>query len=125
MIGTKRIESYPLKNEIKEFGFLKSFLIFGVSSAALYFETHFLIPLLSEQTGFEPIIFWFIVSGFGLFLPLLVISHFILKSEGFKIGKVTWESRLRFKRMNKSDWKWSIGSIITIGILSFFIIKIL
>ena len=49
----------------------------------------------------------------------------ILRNEGVKIGKNTWEDRLRFKKMNKTDWLWSIGSIIMIGILSFAIIKLL
>jgi len=119
------IESDPLKDEIKGIGLIQSFLIFGVASIALYLETHIFIPLLSEQTGLEPIIFWLIIAGLGLFLPFLIISYYILKSEGLNIGKDTWENRLRFKKMNKSDWKWSIGSIFTIGILSLLIINIL
>ena len=112
-----------MKNNIKEISFLKSFLIFGMASLVLFLETHFLIPFLSEQTGIEPIVFWLIVAGFGLFLPMLVVSYLLLKSEGFEINKDTWQKRLRFKKMDKTDWLWSIGSIIMIGILSFAIMK--
>jgi membrane protease YdiL (CAAX protease family) len=100
-------------------------LIFGIAALVLILETQFLIPLLSKSTGLEPVLFWFIVAGFGLFLPLLILAYFILSSEGVKFGKNTWEERLRFRRMNKVDWLWSIGSIIIIGILSFTIIKLL
>jgi membrane protease YdiL (CAAX protease family) len=100
-------------------------MIFGIASIALVLETQLLIPFLSKRTGLEPIIFWFIVAGLGIFLPLLVVAYFILISEGAKIGRDTWENRLRFKKMNKADWLWSVGSIIMIGILSFAIIKLL
>ena len=102
-----------------------SFLIFGIASAALALYTQFLIPFLSERTGVEPVIYWFIIAGLGLFFPLLVLAYFILRIEGLKIRKNTWEDRLRFKRMNKEDWLWSVGSIILIGILSFAILKLI
>jgi membrane protease YdiL (CAAX protease family) len=114
-----------LKKDDNGFGLLASFAIFGSASLVLFLETHYLIPMLSVRTGLEPVVFWFIVAGLGLFLPLLVLANFILRSEGLKIEKSTWQDRLRFKRMNKSDWLWSIGSIFLIGISSFAIIKLL
>ncbi|MCD4691373.1 MAG: hypothetical protein K8R79_00540 [Calditrichales bacterium] len=125
MIAQQLIESDILKNSIKGIGLLNSFLIFGIASTALVLETQFLIPFLSKRTGLEPIIFWFIVAGFGIFLPMLVLAYFLLRSGGVKISKNTWEDRLRFKKMNKADWLWSIGSIIMIGLFSFAIIKLL
>jgi len=110
---------------MKGLGLLPSFLIFGIASIVLYLESQFFIPFLSKQTGLEPVIFWFIVAGLGLFFPFFVLSYIILKSEELKIGKVTWKNRLRFKKMNKEDWLWSLGSIFIIGISSLVIIKIL
>ncbi|MCK5033732.1 MAG: CPBP family intramembrane metalloprotease [Calditrichia bacterium] len=106
-------------------GLINSFLIFGIASLALFLETHFLIPFLSEKTGIEPIIFWLIVAGLGIFLPMLIVAHLILRNEGLKIDKDTWLNRLRFKKMNRADWLWSLGSIILIGILSSAIMKLL
>jgi membrane protease YdiL (CAAX protease family) len=114
-----------LQNEIRGLGLLKSFCIFGIASIALIIDTQYIIPFLSEKTGLEPIIFWFLVAGLGIFLPMLVLSYFILRSEGEKIGKNTWRDRLRFRKMNKTDWQWTIGSMIVIGILSLAIIKLL
>ena len=114
-----------MNNNIKGIGLLNSFLIFGIASTALFLETKFLIPFLSKQTGLEPVIFWFIVASIGIFLPLLVLAYFLIRSEEVKIDKHIWEDRLRFKKMNKADWRWSIGSVFIIGILSFAIIKLL
>jgi len=110
---------------MKRIGLLYSFLIFGILATALFLETQYLIPFLSIKTGFEPIIFWIIVAGFGIFFPMLVISYFILKGEGLKIDRDTWVDRLRFRKMTKDDGLWSSMSIILIGILSFLIIKTL
>lgn len=114
-----------MKNEIKGIGLLNSFLIFGSAAILLAVETQFLIPLLSRRTGIETVIFWFLVAGLGLFLPMLILAFFMLKSEGQKIEKRTWKERLRFKRMNKSDWLWSIGAIVVTGVLGLIIIKLL
>ena len=93
-----------MKNNIKGMGFLNSFLIFGMASLVLFLETHLLIPFLSEQTGIESIVFWLVVAGLGMFFPMLVVSYLLLQSEGFEIGKDTWQKRLRFKKMDKTDW---------------------
>ena len=112
-----------LKNNVKGMGLKNSLLIFGIASILLALETQFLIPFLSRRTGIETVIFWFLVAGLGLFLPMLFLSFFMLRSEGLKIEKRTWEERLRFKKMNKNDWLWSIGAIVLIGMLSLVIIK--
>ena len=114
-----------MNKNIKGMDFLDSLLIFGTASLVIFLETHFLIPFLSEQTGIETIVFWLLVAGLGLFLPLLIVAYLILKSEGFKLNKDTWQNRLRFKKMDKEDWYWSFGSILLIGILSFTIMKFL
>ncbi len=111
--------------DLKGIGFIKSFAIFGIASMILIIETQFLIPYLSKVTGWEAVIFWFVVAGLGLFLPLLITSTLILKNEGYRFNKKVWNERLRFKNMTRADWLWSIGAIVAIGILSAFIIEII
>jgi len=111
--------------DLKGIGFIKSFAIFGIASMILIIETQFLIPYLSKVTGWEAVIFWFVVAGLGLFLPLLITSTLILKNEGYRFNKKVWNERLRFKKMTRADWLWSIGAIVAIGILSAFIIEII
>ncbi len=109
----------------KRLGLAKSLFIFGSISLLLILETRFLIPWLSRQTGFEPVVFWFIVAGLGLFLPLLILSHIFLTAEGQKLDRETWTERLRFREMNRTDWFWSLGAIAGIAILSVIILKLL
>lgn len=114
-----------MHNRSKGIGLGYSALVFGSASILLILETQLLIPFLSQRTGLEPVIFWFIIAGGGLFLPMLFVTYFILRSEGLKITRNVWRERLRFKRMNKADWLWSFGAVILIGISSYTIISII
>ncbi|HBL74797.1 MAG TPA: CPBP family intramembrane metalloprotease [Prolixibacteraceae bacterium] len=87
--------------------------------------TKFLIPYLSEVTGQETILFWFIVGGIGIFTPLIITGILILKAEGYKISKSTWIGRLRFRRITKQDLLWSFAGLILVGIFSGLIMKLL
>lgn len=87
--------------------------------------TQFLIPFLTKMTGVETIIWWFVVAGVGIFVPLLIAAIIILKTEGYPINIETWKTRLRFKKMNSGDWLWSIVGIIVIGALSYIIMEMI
>jgi membrane protease YdiL (CAAX protease family) len=109
----------------KGYGISKVLLIFAAASLLLFFETHFVIPRLSNITGLEPVILWFIVAGFGMFLPLLFVSYYLLRREEKKINLNTWKDRLRFKRMTGRDWLWSLAGIILIGLISYLIMSLI
>ena len=111
------------KSEIKKLGFLGSFSIYIPAAILMYCLTKYLIPYLSKQTGQEPILFWFIVGGLGIFTPLIITGILILKAEGYKIPKSTWTERLRFRKITKSDLRWCFVGLALVGILSMMIIK--
>jgi membrane protease YdiL (CAAX protease family) len=111
------------KLELKKLGIIESFSIYIPAGILLFVSTKYLIPYLSEVTGQETILFWFIVAGLGVFLPLVITAYFILKSEGYSISKETWVNRLRFTKVTKNDLIWSIGSLIVISILSILVMK--
>ena len=67
---------------LPKMGVGQSLAIFGIASIALVLETRWLIPALSAATGKEPVLFWFIVAGIGIFIPLLIMAALILKKEG-------------------------------------------
>ncbi len=54
---------------VRDMGLVRSFAIFISGSIALFLETKYLIPFLSNKTGQEAILFWFIVAGLGIFTP--------------------------------------------------------
>lgn len=111
------------ENGLKKLGLISSFAIYIPAALLMYFLTKYLIPYLSEITGQETILFWFIVAGLGIFSPLIITAIMILRSEGFKISKNTWIQRLRFRKITKKDILWSIGGLILVGIISGIIMK--
>lgn len=94
-------------------GIAYSFIIYIAAALLMWFQTHIAIPYLSERTGGESILLWFIVGALGIFLPLIIIAAIILKSEGLKLNAETWHNRMRFVKMKVRDWKW-----VTIGTLA-------
>lgn len=114
-----------MENKIKGLGLINSFVIFGIASLALILETQFLIPFLSNYTGYETIIFWLIVAGLGIFFPLLLAAYYIIRSEGLTFTRETWRDRLRFRKMNGGDWLWSLGGMIVIGICGVLLMRVI
>ena len=104
--------------ELKPLGLGQSLLIFGVASVALGLGTRYTIPWLSRATGHETILFWFLVAGGGIFLPLLIVSYLFLRAEGLSLSREAWRTRLRFRPMCRADWAWGLGALAVIGVLS-------
>jgi membrane protease YdiL (CAAX protease family) len=113
------------RKEIKKLGFLGSFVIYIPATILMYCLTKYFIPYLCLITGQEPIIFWFIVGGVGIFTPLIITGLLILKSEGYRITKNTWIERLRFREITRKDVIWSLIGLVSVGILSFAAMNVL
>lgn len=111
------------KSEIKKLGLIGSFAIYTPASIVMFCFAKYLIPYLSKVTGQEIILFWFIVAGLGIFLPMIIIGLLILKSEGFVISKNTLVERLRFRKITKQDILWSFVGFIFVGLFSGLIMK--
>ncbi len=58
--------------KIKKLGLIGSFAIYIPAAVLMYCLTTYVIPWLSNTTGQETILFWFIVAGLGIFLPLII-----------------------------------------------------
>lgn len=110
---------------MKKLGFLSSFAIYISAAILMYILTKYLIPYLSEATGQETILFWFIVGGLGIFIPLIIAGILILASEGYKASKMTWVERLRFRRITAKDIIWSIAGLIIVVVVGGIIMKTL
>ena len=111
------------ENELRKLGLLSSFAIYIPAALLMFCLTKYLIPYLSEVTGLETILFWFIVAGLGIFTPLIIVAFIILKSEGSEVSKNTWIQRLRFRKISKQDILWCIGGLILVGVFSGIIMK--
>lgn len=104
--------------ELKKMGLKSSFAIYLPAAALMFIFTRYLIPWPSKTTGQEIILFWFIVAGLGIFLPLIITGILILKSEGYKLSNNTWKKRLRFRKPEKADWVWALAALVVAGTLS-------
>jgi membrane protease YdiL (CAAX protease family) len=111
------------RTEIKKLGFKGSFAIYIPATIIMYCLTKYVIPYLSKVTGQETILFWFIVAGLGIFLPLIITGILILRAEGFQISKSTWIGRLRFRKISKTDLIWAIMGLILVGAISGIVMK--
>ena len=109
--------------KIKKLGLLGSFAVYIPAAILMYCMTHYVIPYLRDRTGQETILFWFIVGGLGIFLPLIVTGFLILKSEGYSISKKTWIDRLRFRKITRKDLLWSFAGLFFVGLFSGVIMK--
>lgn len=67
---------------MKPLRLMPSTLIFVSAAMLLGVMTHLCIPFLSEVTGLESIIFWFICGGLGVFTPLIIVGVMMLRKEG-------------------------------------------
>ncbi len=63
----------------------------------------------------EPILFWFLVGGVGVFTPLLVAAFLLLQQEEALAQPRHWSERLRFRRLDRGDWLWGLGALMVIG----------
>jgi membrane protease YdiL (CAAX protease family) len=113
------------ETKLNKLGLLQSFAIYISAALLMYMLTKYLIPYLSHTTGQETILFWFIVGGLGIFTPLIIFGIVILKNEGFNLTKETISTRLRFRRLNKSDLVWTLTGFMAVAILSALVMKLL
>jgi membrane protease YdiL (CAAX protease family) len=78
---------------------------------------------MSEVTGQETILCWFVMAGLGIFLPLLITAYYIIKAEGFSFTQEFLLNRLRFKRITRKDLIWSLAGLVVAGLMSTIIMK--
>lgn len=104
--------------KMKPLKLISSTILFISAAVLLWIVTHLCIPFLSEVTGWEPILFWFICGGLGVFTPLIIAGVMMLRKEGGKFTKKTFVERLRFRPMTRRDWSYSLVALVVIGLLT-------
>ena len=83
------------------------------------------MPWLLNLTGIETIFSWFLVGGFGIFIPMVVFAFILQKKENLSLNKDTWTIRLRFKKINSVGCMRHTFGFIIIGIPTQLIIIII
>jgi len=114
-----------MESKLKPLGVAGSFAIYFSAALLMFLLTKYAIPFMSSVTGQETVLFWFIIAGLGVFLPLIITGYFILKSEGCLLSKETLRDRLRFKKVTKSDLWWSFGGLLLVLLISGALMKLM
>jgi membrane protease YdiL (CAAX protease family) len=102
---------------IPPLGWLGTLVGFGAAGAALALVTRVAIPTAVARTGIEPIAWWFVFGGLGVFLPLAIAALLLLRQESLD-GTDIWRDRLRFRAMSTADWRAALIALVVIGALS-------
>lgn len=101
---------------IPPLGWRGTLITFGAAGALLAIITRVAIPAAAERTGIEPIAWWFVLGGLGLFLPLAFAALVLLRQEALD-GTDIWRDRLRFRAMTAADWRAALLALVVIGLL--------
>lgn len=91
--------------------------VFGAAALLLAGATHLALPALARATGWEPVIWWFLLGALVVFGPLLLVALRLLRGESLE-GVDIVRDRLRFRAMDAGDWTWALGALLAIGILT-------
>jgi membrane protease YdiL (CAAX protease family) len=99
-------------------GLSQTGILYGGAALLLFAVTHGAIPALMKRTTIEPILLWFGAAGIGVFLPLLLLGLALLKQESVHLNWDVWRGRLRFRRMMRDDWRWTLVGALVVGVLA-------
>jgi membrane protease YdiL (CAAX protease family) len=117
-VGDAGVRSDTYTSSLQGTGTRQTLTIYGGATVLLLLGTHGVIPLLSRITGQEPIVWWFIIGGLGVFGPLLLLAALLLRTEGARLSQPTWTGRLRFRAFTGGDWLWGVGALGIVGAAS-------
>lgn len=98
-------------------GFGMSFLIPALGALLLWFAGYQVISWLRENGVEEPALAWFLAGGIVFFGPLVLIGFLLLACERRSYVDF-WHGRLWFRALSPSDWAWSLGGLLLVGLLS-------
>ncbi|MBX3042668.1 MAG: CPBP family intramembrane metalloprotease [Candidatus Kapabacteria bacterium] len=103
--------------ELKPLGIVKSALIFIFFTIILYFACWNYLPFLIRKFGAHPVLAWHI-SG-GIVFVMLFSSAFaaFLGERAIGLRQSFWE-RFRIKKLDKTDWKWSLWGLLALYVSS-------
>jgi membrane protease YdiL (CAAX protease family) len=100
----------------------KAISIFAIATVYFYAILFTLLPFLRKNFVFNSALYWFI-TGYFLFIPLLLFAVFMVKSEGNKNIKQIVLS-LNILPFSKKDWAYSIFGLLVAFILTGIIFAI-
>lgn len=105
-------------HRIPPLGWVGTLLVFGGAAVLLLVSTRLFIPAFSEAAGIEPVLAWFVIGGALVFGPIVLAAYWLVRREPTDGDGATWAARLRFRRMDGTDWLWAAGALLAVGLLT-------
>jgi membrane protease YdiL (CAAX protease family) len=87
-------------------------LIFTAFTAYFFLLLYTLLPLLKATFSLHAAVYWFI-TGYFLFLPLLIFAIMLTRREGHR-GTRQAMTALNLRPLSKRDWKYSIIGLLLV-----------
>ena len=95
---------------LKPLPFPLALLYFGIPALIFVLSVYFLIPFFMQQGLTE-----FMSYSWSLLIPLIIMliaSLVALRVEGYPINWDSIRERFRLRRMNRTDWIWTLVSLV-------------
>ena len=83
---------------------------FGAPAVVLFVTARVAVPSVTQSLGLPPIAWFMTFGAFYVLGPLGVIALMRLRGESLEDVAV-WRERLRFRRLNGTDWKVALSAI--------------
>lgn len=112
------------KNQLKPMPLLESLVLFGIPTIIFVIITRILIPYINRNLGIHPALTWFIFGGLFVFVPIFILSLTLFSKDGYKFNFNIFINRFRLNKLSKTDWLWTLCSIIVILLLASLIMFI-
>lgn len=103
------------QHSFRPISLLESILLFGLPALLLYGIAYYFMPFLQQAFSIHPGLSWFI-GGAVVFIALFILAIVLYKKDFHASSFKTMLSDLRFLKMTKRDWKYSL-----IGLLCIFL----
>jgi membrane protease YdiL (CAAX protease family) len=92
--------------------------LFGAGALLLFLTTRVAIPALVSVIGAKTVVMWFLAASVVLFGPLLLAAALLLYRERAAGRFGSLGVRLRLGAMDGGDWRWAVGGLTAIGVLT-------
>jgi len=107
-----------MDNSIKPIGLINSLLLFLIPGLLFWLHMKWTVPFLATIWPISSYATWLIVGTFLLFLPLLLLTLVLMKTDGFILDKKIILNRLFIKKIKRKDWAWIFGGILIAALLA-------
>lgn len=113
------------QSSVKPTGIGLSMVFLGATTAAMWFAMQYFLPWMVVQFATTPApIAWYISTGIAVFLPLLLLTMVLVKTELKSFTYHQLKHRLRIRKLKGEDWIWVFLSIMLSAILTMVFIFI-